>query len=320
MTTIDHRVLDVAVSAFDGISRVTAPSDAVAEALESRGVHAACCPLDSVAPDSADAIALLADELSATPSDELLIADAAKGLRPGGILAVTALSAIAAAASGADLGGAHGFRAEEVQRALGHNGFDLELLMSPGAASVIAGDPAGHADPALDREPGVLDAGPRIFAVGRLGASAMERSNAYFTTLPRKIVAAAVVCRDDRGRMLLVHDSFKGHWTIPGGVVDRNEDPRTGALREAWEEAGVRVHVGEVLGLFAGSWPDRLVLVYDARPATGEGEPRGPVNAHEIDAVEWVDVDEAMERLAPYVAYQVRMSLSEPGGTHLQVP
>src|SRR3712207_7210298 len=61
------------------------------------------------------------------------------------------------------------------------------------------------------------------------------------------------------------------------------------SVREAWEEAGVRVEAGAVLGVFAGTWPDRIVLLYDAHPAPGDATPSGPANAHEIDAVEWVE-------------------------------
>ena len=296
------------------------PSAGVAAALRALDVAVQVVDVAGVEPASAHAVALLDDELSRSSHDEVLLAEAAAALRGGGLLAVTAVNHVASLARGVALNGLRGYRAESVERALGHHGIATELLCAPGAAATIAGNPDGPADETLDREPGLLDAAPRLLAVGRKGATGAARSATYFATLPRKIVAAAVLCRDDRGRVLLVHDSFKGHWTIPGGVVDRSEDPRTGAVREAWEEAGVRVDAGAVLGVFAGTWPDRVVFVYDARPAPGEAAPLGPVNAKEIDGVEWVDLDQALSRLAPYVAFQVRASIERPGGTHLQTP
>jgi 8-oxo-dGTP pyrophosphatase MutT (NUDIX family) len=161
----------------------------------------------------------------------------------------------------------------------------------------------------------LLDAAPRLFAAGRAATSSQARSAAFFSTLPYKVVAASVVCRDESGQLLIVHDSFKGHWTLPGGVVDADEDPRRAAIREAWEEAGVRVDATRVLGVFSASWPDRVILVYEATPIGGADHRHAPVHAHEIDAVAWLPVDQALTRLAPHIAEQVRHSIEHPGGT-----
>jgi ADP-ribose pyrophosphatase YjhB (NUDIX family) len=48
------------------------------------------------------------------------------------------------------------------------------------------------------------------------------------------------------GRVLLVRHSYKDGWSTPGGFVDRNERAEDGAVREVWEETGLRVAlVGE---------------------------------------------------------------------------
>ncbi len=230
---------------------------------------------------------------------------------------MSVLGAVYAAATRADLAGARGYTAEELRRALGHRGCAVEQLWAPGAAAALAGDPRGPLQVELDRSPGLLDAAARVVAVARRGRDAAERSAAFFGTLPRKVVAAAVLCRDDAGRVLVVYDTFKQAWTLPGGVVDADEDPRSGAVREAEEEAGVRVAAGSVLGVFASSWPDRIVFVYAARPLSDPAA-AAPRHAHEIAAVEWVHLDEALARLAPHVAEQVRACLTDPGGTLVQ--
>jgi 8-oxo-dGTP pyrophosphatase MutT (NUDIX family) len=212
--------------------------------------------------------------------------------------------------------GSRGFSSAQLRAALEHRGFRIDVLAAPGAAARVAGRRAVF-DPQLDRTPGLLDAAPRLVAVAQSPRSSTQRSERFFTTLPRKVVAAAVLCRDPAGRVLVVHDAFRRHWTIPGGVVDADEDPRTGAAREAWEEAGVRVQLGALLGVFSASWPDRLVLVYGAAPAEGAPSPR-PVQAHEIDAAAWVPLDEALERVAGYVRWQIERCLEQPGGTWRQ--
>ena len=110
---------------------------------------------------------------------------------------------------------------------------------------------------------------------------------------------------------------FKRSWTIPGGVVDADEDPADAAQRESWEEAGVKIETGRLLGVFASSWPDRLVFVFDAWPIEVIEQPE-PVHDHEIGAVAWLPVDEALKRVAPPVGFKVRACLDTPGYTWQQ--
>lgn len=302
-------VLDAALPALRAAGTVLTPSAAVADALAAV-TEVVVGPVDGGRTGSADAVALLADEVSeAGDHAEGLLAAAVACVRPGGLVAVSARAAVA----GGD-GSLRGYRSDEVRRALGHCGVDLALLCAPGAAAAVRGTP-GRYDPDLDVLPGVLDAASHILAVGRTPGSDGERSAIFFSTLPRKVVASGVLCRDAQGRVLVVHDTFKQYWTIPGGVVDADEDPRTGAVREAWEEAGVRVEAGPLLGVFTASWPDRMVLVYDAAPIGDVDTQPVPLHTHEIDAVAWLPLDEALARLTPHVAEQVRHCLEHPGGT-----
>src|SRR5262249_43266712 len=64
-------------------------------------------------------------------------------------------------------------------------------------------------------------------------------------------LGAATVVRDARGRVLLVRRARgqwgAGAWCIPCGFVEWGEEVRAAAAREAREEAGVEVVVGDVL-------------------------------------------------------------------------
>lgn len=171
-------------------------------------------------------------------------------------------------------------------------------------------------DLAHDRHPALLGAAPRLVIVARSPRDEDERSWRFFAALPRKVVAAAVVCRDRNGRVLTVHDSYKQTWTIPGGVVDADEDPQTAALRETWEEAGVRARAGRLLGVFSASWPDRVIFVYAAEP-TGQAAARPP-HTHEVDAVAWVEPAEALRRVSAWTRFQLERCLDQPGGTWRQ--
>lgn len=314
MTGPDPRVLDLVATYAPEDAAVLTPTAAVATALSARGTRTERRSLAEQPPATAGVVVLIGDELSrAGDHAEGLLAAAAGALRPGGLLVVAARNRVQAAATGQDLGGLRAWSADELVRAVGHPGIAVEHVAAPGAAAGLGGSPDGPIDPALDRVPGLLDAAPQTLVLGRRPLDGAGRTQAFFASVPRKLVAAAVVCRDGEGRLLCVHDSFKGHWTIPGGVVDADEDPRSGAVRETREESGIRVEAGAILGVFAMPWPDRVLFVYAAVPVGDLA--LAPLHDHEIDQAAWLPLDEALARLNPRTAAQVRRCLDAPGRT-----
>ncbi len=110
--------------------------------------------------------------------------------------------------------------------------------------------------------------------------------------------STSVLPRDGAGRILLVRLVDTGRWATIGGAVEPGESPREGAVREAEEEAGVTVGLGDVLGVLGGpdyqvTYPngDRtayVVTVFDARVVGGEPRPDGD----ETSEIGWFRPDE----------------------------
>lgn len=97
-------------------------------------------------------------------------------------------------------------------------------------------------------------------------------------------VGAAVVIQDAAGRVLLVQRG-PGHfgaglWCVPCGYVEWDEDVREAAAREALEEAGVAVEIGDIVQVTVnrheperptvGIWFAARMIDPDAEPVAGD--------------------------------------------------
>src|SRR4051794_41330248 len=74
------------------------------------------------------------------------------------------------------------------------------------------------------------------------------------------------------GKILLTrrnHERKMGEWSFPAGFVDAGENVVEAAAREAFEETGVRVTVGSLLGVFQ-EHGSRVVFLAYAATAGGE--------------------------------------------------
>ncbi len=113
-----------------------------------------------------------------------------------------------------------------------------------------------------------------------------------------KVAAITLIERD--GRVLLTRramDPVRGRWTLPGGFVDGDEDPREAAVRECREEMGLEV---EITGLFDVCYGKAhmdgasIVIVYAGRLVGGEMTARD-----DVDAVAFYGPDELPELAFP---------------------
>ncbi|MDQ3929421.1 MAG: NUDIX domain-containing protein [Chloroflexota bacterium] len=86
--------------------------------------------------------------------------------------------------------------------------------------------------------------------------------------------ATAVVIKDEE--VLLVRlDDFKV-WALPGGRVEADESVAQAAVREVYEETGIRVVLTALVGIYARPrWIDnRHSVVFAARPLGGVLQPQ----------------------------------------------
>jgi len=58
----------------------------------------------------------------------------------------------------------------------------------------------------------------------------------------KRISSSGVMLEDSDGKLLVVKATYKPYWTVPGGLVDDRETPKQAAVREVFEEIGVRIN------------------------------------------------------------------------------
>ncbi len=108
-------------------------------------------------------------------------------------------------------------------------------------------------------------------------------------------VAACAICIVDGGIVLLrrgIQPQF-GKWVFPGGFVDRGESVPQAAVRETFEEVGLRVSVTGVVDVYSYPGEDVVVVVYAADVIGGKlqvGDEAEDVTAFAPEQLPWDDL------------------------------
>jgi ADP-ribose pyrophosphatase YjhB (NUDIX family) len=89
-----------------------------------------------------------------------------------------------------------------------------------------------------------------------------------------KVGAGAII--EQSGSLLLLQrtmSAFEGSWNIPAGFVEVDESPLEAAVRETYEETGLRVGVKGLVDIYFFADDPRgngILIVYECHPVGGE--------------------------------------------------
>ena len=108
-------------------------------------------------------------------------------------------------------------------------------------------------------------------------------------------LVAAVIFELDGGIVLTQRDIEPGYgkWTFPGGFMEQGETAEDTARREALEESGVEIEVGEVVGLYSYERQVPVIAVFTGRVTGGELRPLDETMAVEVfprDGLPWPEM------------------------------
>jgi len=126
--------------------------------------------------------------------------------------------------------------------------------------------------------------------------------------------------------ILLMRRSDNGYWGLPGGYVEPGESVSDAVAREVFEETGVRIRPGRLVGVYSEparqviEYPDgrrvqAVNLCFEARPVGEAGEPTTP---HETLATGYFGHDALPEPFVPIHAVRVADAVAGHEGARVR--
>lgn len=121
------------------------------------------------------------------------------------------------------------------------------------------------------------------------------RRRAVRAVSPSFTVGAMCFIERTDGALLLVRHSYRERWGVPGGLLQRGEDVEVGACREVHEEVGLAVELLGEPAVVVDAAPQRVDVVFRARPATVGGTEPDVTGSAEIVEARWFAPDSLPE-------------------------
>ena len=105
---------------------------------------------------------------------------------------------------------------------------------------------------------------------------------------PRFAVTAGAVITDELGRVLLLEHVFRvgSGWGIPGGFLEKDEQPEEALRRELREEIELEIESAEIAFVRTLKKVKQIEVIFRCRPAGPVGRRNG-----EIKTAEWFGLD-----------------------------
>ena len=117
----------------------------------------------------------------------------------------------------------------------------------------------------------------------------------YVAYVNPRLVVTAIPVMDD-GRVVLLRrgiDPGRGFWAQPGGFLEVDETVSEAAMRETYEETGLVVQPGDIIGLYSRLEAAVVVIAFEAHVVAGtfRTNPEAlEIVAFEPDEIPWDEV------------------------------
>ena len=138
----------------------------------------------------------------------------------------------------------------------------------------------------------------------------VQVSHAIVHALTTTYTAGAVAIIEHDGRVLALRQLHRTGWSLPGGLVERGEQPSETVVREVWEETGIRIDPGQSMATSFSSEIRHVDVIFrivcDERP-----EVRVASEALEAG---WFALDElpAPDKSTRHIVHAVQLARKTP--------
>jgi 8-oxo-dGTP diphosphatase len=123
---------------------------------------------------------------------------------------------------------------------------------------------------------------------------------------PRFTVTVGAILLDEDRRILLLRHAFRkgSGWGIPGGFIEKGEDPEEAIRRELREEVGLEIEIAKLAFARTFKHPQQIEIIYIGYPR-GSAIPKSP----EIEDAQWFTLDELPHDLGRDQRYIINRAL-----------
>ena len=111
---------------------------------------------------------------------------------------------------------------------------------------------------------------------------------------PRLVVTTLPIT--DSGQIILIRRGIEpglGSWAQPGGFLEVDETVNQAAIRETWEETGLLVEPGQIVGLYTRLEAMVVTIVFEARIVGGTAAPTpeaSEIVAFAPESIPWPEI------------------------------
>jgi 8-oxo-dGTP pyrophosphatase MutT (NUDIX family) len=139
----------------------------------------------------------------------------------------------------------------------------------------------------------------------------------WHNSLPSKRIAASVILRNKNGEILVVKPNYRDYWNLPGGVVEPNESPTEGVIRESKEEVGI-VLQNSLLKLIAIDYiherpdgrKDSIYFEFDGGTLSDDQIANIKLQESELDEFRFISVGDTGQFLSKWKSKRIQLALN----------
>lgn len=137
----------------------------------------------------------------------------------------------------------------------------------------------------------------------------------YYSRLNTVNLASGALIRNRAGEVLVVNPTYRDHWLIPGGCVDKDESPAETCMREIKEELGLDVAISRLLSIEylarRDYKPEAVHFIFDGGIIGEEQIAEISLCEKELSEFRFLPVEQACELLNSSLAVRFRAAYEQ---------